>query len=265
MSIIFESHDKYSQILNSIIDYTEIKDKDNNIEYNASTDNKQNKNINNLLVLDIDNTLLRCPNNFDHDVFYVWQLQEIFENGPYRFFKNKDRLLDFMYDMWLNVNYILCEETILTTLNKLKDEYNYEIIFLTARHVVSECSLRKMLITTQLSNLLSTHLTDDYIDNSDNSDVYNICGVLYTGGKNKGEVLQKHLSIIANNNNNVYINNIVFVDDSISNLHKMITNVNNIKCILYTGSFIFNLDNEWKNDASNSYFDYVKKILDNYH
>lgn len=272
MSIIFESHDNYLDIFNSITYYT-----DRNTHINIQTNKK-------LLVLDIDNTLLCCPDGFDHDVFYSWQLSEIVNNSNDNhnnnnsFFSDKERLLDFMYDMWLNVDYELCDDNINKILHKLKNEYNYDILFLTARHVISEDSLRKILNKTGLSELLTIDLIDDYIDKD--NDVYHICGIIYTGGKNKGEVLKSHINMIENNWQKIknmqlnekqlnekklnIFNDIVFIDDSILNLHRMTNNMNKVKCILYTGSFVFDLNDEWKNNASNKYIDYVKKIVNSY-
>lgn len=161
----------------------------------------------NILVLDIDNTILKTETSLGSDQWYSWQSQLIISNDNSAVADNQQQLNQIINHMYSYLNYELCESETPKTLSKFRQN-NFEIILLTARgdqghqHLIS--SLQKLHISKYLNN----HFFSFDSKNSTFKE-----GILYCNGGNKGVILRNFFE-----QNNYYPEQILFIDDKLKNL-----------------------------------------------
>ena len=73
-----------------------------------------------ILILDIDNTLIKPTTNLGSDQFFNWQVKEIKENGCQRITNSIPKLISIMIKLWNYIDYQLCEKGIDLLLSELK-------------------------------------------------------------------------------------------------------------------------------------------------
>lgn len=199
-----------------------------------------------LLVLDIDNTLIKPKTNLGSDQFFDWQMSEIDKNGDLKLAPNKDKLLELMITLWMRIDYELCEENINNLLLKLKELYNINILLLTSRDKRSYVSL--------LKNFNKLKLIDVVCDTRDEhlnvNNIYYKKGIIFCSGLDKGICLQ-----IIINRLNLYYEKILFIDDKLSNLENVYCKFKKIDCILYEGC---------KDQVDHFYANSKEKVLKEY-
>ena len=91
-----------------------------------------NRSYNNILVLDIDNTLIKTTTFLGSDQWYSWQSHLIRSKHHNAIAKNQQQLNQIINHMYSYLNYELCENETSKLLSKFRQN-NFEIILLTAR------------------------------------------------------------------------------------------------------------------------------------
>lgn len=200
----------------------------------------------NILILDIDNTLIKPTSNFGSDQFFNWQVKQITENGSKKITNSIPKLLSIMIQICNYIDYQLCEKGIDLLLSKLKKKYNLDIILLTARHKDSYKSLKKNLINLNIFNLLSNNLINNY-------EYCGSCyrdGIIFCNGGNKGEILKNCLE-----KKKKCFQKIIFIDDKQYNLESVYNKIQYIECIRYDGCLaeVEKFDNDCKTQVLEEY------------
>ena len=73
-----------------------------------------------LLVLDIDNTIIKSPFSLGSDQWYTWQYELTLQNHIHAISKDHNGLNSIIEHMYANLNYQLCESQLPDILSKLK-------------------------------------------------------------------------------------------------------------------------------------------------
>ncbi len=203
-----------------------------------------------LLVLDIDNTILKSKSLLGSDQWYTWQSVLIKEKSSQAVAKNMKHLNKIINDMFCYLQYELCESDLSTTLSQFKKN-NVEIILLTARGNKCHQNLRDTLLEFGVSQYLNTSFS--FI--SSKSISYQD-GIIYCSGNHKGKILKSFLQ------QNQYIpNQIVFVDDKPKNLEKVLEIIPQTQVFICTNQY----ENIWlfsqsdKDKVTQEYENYLKK------
>ena len=207
-----------------------------------------------LLLIDIDNTLIKPKTDLGSDHFFEWQINQINNDGDIKLTSNKDKLLQIMYKLWNYVEYELCEKNIELLLKKIKEIYNIDIILLTSRNDICSNSLKDILVDLKIFKLL---LNKPNIKiNYDNISYKN--GIIFCNGKNKGLCLQIILSKMK-----VNYEKIILIDDKFKNLVDVKNIFINTDCILYTGcnSIVDTFNNSSKEKVLNEYLLFMQNLV----
>tara|TARA_A100001011_G_C14194807_1_gene793004 strand:+ start:382 stop:1065 length:684 start_codon:yes stop_codon:yes gene_type:complete len=204
----------------------------------------------NLLVLDIDNTILKSETFLGSDQWYTWQSILVKEQDSQAVADNMKHLNKIINDMFCHLQYQLCESDLPTTLSKLKKN-NVEIILLTARGNKCHQNLKDTLLKFNVSQYLNTSFS--FL--SSNSTSYQD-GIIYCSGSHKGKILKSFLE------QNQYIpNQIVFVDDKSKNLEHVLKFLPQTHVFICTNQY----ENIWlfsqsdKDKVTQEYENYLKK------
>lgn len=181
---------------------------------------------NSLLVIDIDNTLIKTKTDLGSDQFFDWQMKEISNDGSLRLASSKENLLKIMYKLWNYVQYELCDENIPDLLKGIKDVYNIDIILLTSRNDICNETLIKVLINLNIYKLLN----NNQLNRVNYNGIIYKNGIIYCNGKDKGLCLKLILNSIR-----ISFSKIIFIDDKFKNLVDVKNVFINTDCILYNG------------------------------
>lgn len=158
----------------------------------------------NLLVLDIDNTILKGSTSLGSDQWYSWQCQLIKQKSKYSVAYDIEHLNKIINEMYSHLVYELCEPELPNTLFLLK-KLGLDIVLLTARG--SDChdyllkTLKQLNVFPYLMTSCRNHL-GGYQD-----------GIIYCQGSHKGNILKLFLE-----QHDYNPEQIIFVDDKLKNL-----------------------------------------------
>jgi len=181
-----------------------------------------------LLVLDIDNTIFKTPTDIGSDQWFDWQLSIL---G-----KNKDssdsfqNILKIYNNIHKDIELLPCEEDIPSIIKKFKNN-GFNIILLTARNNETFDNLRKNLIKYELWDCLYKEVLEYQFDNCTINHNQKGCykdGLIMAAGLNKASLLKQYL-----NKQDIIYDNIIFVDDKLSNISSM-SILEYVNLILYT-------------------------------
>ena len=182
-----------------------------------------------LIVLDIDNTIFKPPNNYGSDQWFDWQLS-ILNKNKFSVATNFNELLNIYTEIHKNIDLLLCEENMPKYIKKLKQK-DFYFILLTARNGDTYINLKKNLKYYDIWDCIyKNNNINNLIDiKSENGQVplYKD-GLLMAAGNNKSKILINYLQQLDFN-----FDKIVFIDDKAKNLQDMYS-IKNIDLILYT-------------------------------
>jgi len=205
----------------------------------------------NILVLDIDNTLIKTTTFLGSDQWYSWQSNLIMSKHHTTIAKNQQQLNQIINHMYSYLNYELCESETPKILSKFRQN-NFEIILLTARgehghqHLIN--SLKELDISKYLNNTFSSF---EYLEAVFKD------GIIYCNGGHKGDILKSFFE-----KNNYYPGQILFVDDKLKNLSHVKESLPQTQIFLYTNQLdnvkLFN--ESPKRGVIQEYYTYLKKI-----
>lgn len=205
---------------------------------------------NNILVLDIDNTLIKTTTFLGSDQWYSWQSHLIRSKHHTAIAKNQQQLNQIINHMYSYLNYELCENETPKLLSKFRKN-NFEIILLTARgehghqHLIN--CLKELDISKHLNNTFSSfeNLEGVFKD-----------GIIYCNGGHKGDILMNFFE-----RNNYYPGQILFIDDKLKNLNHVQESLPQTQIFLYTNQLdnikLFNESH--KEEVIQEYYTYLKK------
>lgn len=178
----------------------------------------------NILVLDIDNTILKTETHLGSDQWYTWQYDLIKEKSPLAIAHTIPELNQILNNIYKGLKYQLCEEDLPLTLSLFK-RYGIEIILLTARDNQGHQNLLKNLQRLNIYQYLLTSV------NNPPSSFKN--GIIYCNGGHKGKILQLFIQ------QQSYKNpvQIIFVDDKVKNLEHV------KEC--FSNSYLFLMTNQY--------------------
>ena len=205
----------------------------------------------NLLVLDIDNTILKSKSFLGSDQWYSWQSVLIRERSPLAVADNMKHLNRIINDMFCHLQYDLCESDLPTSLSKLKEKNNVDVILLTARGTKCHQNLRDTLLRLGVSQHLSTSFSFTGTNYTSYQD-----GIIYCSGHHKGKILKSFLE-----QNNYQPDQIVFVDDKPKNLEHVLQIIPQTQAYICTNQY----ENIWlfsqsdKDEVTQEYKNYLKK------
>jgi hypothetical protein len=144
-----------------------------------------------LIVLDIDNTLLRARQPLGSDQWFEWQAEALKQQSPEASFKTFDDLLNAQADFFQLGSMSLTEEFIPQMIQELKD-YGHPIILLTSRNPelrsVTERELERNKLWFADSSIMSG-IPNSFIEIPFKKSVSFMNGIFMTTGHNKGEAL----------------------------------------------------------------------------
>lgn len=203
-----------------------------------------------LLVLDIDNTILKSKSLLGSDQWYTWQSVLIKEKSSQAVAKNMKHLNKIINDMFCYLQYELCESDLPNTLSQFKKN-NVEVILLTARGNKCHQSLKDTLLELGVSQYLNT----SFSFSSSNSTSYQD-GIIYCSGGHKGKILKSLLE-----QNKFQPEQIVFVDDKLWNLKRVQKIIPQTQVFICTNQY----ENVWlfsqsdKSKVTQEYENYLKQ------
>lgn len=182
-----------------------------------------------LLVLDIDNTILKTPEDFGSDQWFDWQLSILGKK------EEKSVAIDFIHLLSIynkiheNLDMELCEQDTSLYINNFKKK-RFDIILLTARNNETYNNIKRNLEKYDIWNKLTTHLENEkfkYKHESQISEYKN--GIIMSGGMNKGLLLNNYLNL-----SKIKYETVIFVDDKELNINNIIFHNPSINTVLYT-------------------------------
>lgn len=165
---------------------------------------------NNILVLDIDNTILKTKTFLGSDQWYSWQSQLVNTNDKSAVAKDQSQLNQIINHMYSYLNYELCESETPNVLSNFRKN-NFEIILLTARGDLGHQHLYKSLRELNISKHLNNSFSSFKGKKTSFKD-----GIIYCNGGHKGHILRSFLK-----ENNYNPDKIFFVDDKLKNLERV--------------------------------------------
>lgn len=202
-----------------------------------------------VLVLDIDNTILKTKTFLGSDQWYSWQSELIKTHNKLAIAENLSQLNQIINQMYSYLNYELCQSETPKILSEFKKN-NFEIILLTARgdqgHHHLNSSLRDLNISKYLKKtfIFLGHSTAIFKD-----------GIIYCNGGHKGDILSSFFE-----QNNYNPEQILFVDDKLKNLNHVQESLPQTHTFLYTHQDnnikLFNQSD--KQEVINEYYTYLK-------
>lgn len=205
-----------------------------------------------ILVLDIDNTILKTKTFLGSDQWYSWQSQLITTQHKLAIAENHQQLNQIINHMYLYLNYELCDSRTPEILSAFKHN-NFGVILLTARGNQGHLHLINSLQKLHISKYLSNTFTSFNYSNSIFKD-----GIIYCNGGHKGDILRSFFE-----QNNYHPEQILFVDDKLKNLHHVQESLPQTQIFLCTNQDdnikLFNQSN--KKEVIQEYSQYLQKKL----
>ena len=194
--------------------------------------NNSNNQFKSLIFIDVDNTLITPTTNLGSDHFFDWQIDLIEKKDPQSLTNNKQNMLKILFDIWKYIDYRLCDNEINQILESLVENKQSDLLLCTARSIENDEITVKTLEKFNLTKYLSSNLIDDCTIEKDHLRFTIKNGIIYCNGQNKGQIIELITQNILQS-----FNNIILIDDKISNLEKFINHINYSKVIAihYTG------------------------------
>ncbi len=208
-----------------------------------------------LVVFDLDNTLIETVQQLGSDQWFFHSIQHYIKEGL-----SKKEAFENVFRKWIGIQYLtevkLVENDTETVISDLKQK-NIKLLGLTVRGPEMIFATFKQLEDVKL-NLSEASIFSNQFFMADFDKVYCQDGFLFTNGSNKGKVLLAFFQKI-----NYFPKSLIFVDDKGSHLKDVeeLCKKNNIEFIGLRYSYLDEKINNFDKEISDIQFNHFYNIL----